>query len=375
MWEELGIPPTDDRKEIQRAYARRLRSFDPDADPAAFQRLRQSYESALARAAYLKKQVEAGAPPPEQVPAEPAPLEHVALERTEPSSPPRGEARYPDSLSQPPLPQPSAAQRHQATLINPGSSPISEAELEREAIGAKIDEALKARNYDQALAQYDSGMARGAFPLGYRERLVERIMRVVLRDTDLSSDRFLKVAAHVGWQSAPGRGEYISPVRQAAMQRLQAESWFKALKEKAEGRAPRQALPKWDIRKRLRAFFLRDLERRNARIFLGHHRFTVTSAVRAASMQNMVREYRHYGSFLKDRIKPKDGERAERIARRENFWYSPPNLLRVAVWTIYLVFGAVIMNAIGIESPLPFMLPVAAFWGLRAGYNRLMRSS
>src|ERR1700689_910203 len=62
MWEELGIAPTDDRKEIQRAYARRLRSFNPDQDPAAFQRLRGAYESALSRAAYLKKKAEADAP-------------------------------------------------------------------------------------------------------------------------------------------------------------------------------------------------------------------------------------------------------------------------------------------------------------------------
>jgi hypothetical protein len=46
-WALLGIAPTDETREIKRAYARILKTLDVDADPAAFQSLRAAYETAL----------------------------------------------------------------------------------------------------------------------------------------------------------------------------------------------------------------------------------------------------------------------------------------------------------------------------------------
>ncbi|MBI5261092.1 MAG: hypothetical protein HY852_04660 [Bradyrhizobium sp.] len=45
-WRELAIAPTQDDTEIRRAYANRLKTIDPAADPAAFQALRRAYEAA-----------------------------------------------------------------------------------------------------------------------------------------------------------------------------------------------------------------------------------------------------------------------------------------------------------------------------------------
>ena len=51
VWQELGIAPTAEVREIRRAYAQRLRHTHPEDDPEGFQRLRAAYESAMAAAA------------------------------------------------------------------------------------------------------------------------------------------------------------------------------------------------------------------------------------------------------------------------------------------------------------------------------------
>lgn len=52
-WAILGIDPTDDRREVKRAYSRILKTIDVDADPAAFVRLRGALDQALAWGAQL----------------------------------------------------------------------------------------------------------------------------------------------------------------------------------------------------------------------------------------------------------------------------------------------------------------------------------
>ena len=47
VWEELGIDPTNDRRAIKRAYAKRLKQTRPDESAEEFQQLRHAYEAAL----------------------------------------------------------------------------------------------------------------------------------------------------------------------------------------------------------------------------------------------------------------------------------------------------------------------------------------
>ncbi len=51
-WRALGIEPTSDVRAVKRAYAAKLKAIDPDADVAAFLRLRDALAAAEADAAY-----------------------------------------------------------------------------------------------------------------------------------------------------------------------------------------------------------------------------------------------------------------------------------------------------------------------------------
>lgn len=47
IWITLGLEPTNDEREVRRAYARRLKEVHPEDDPDGFKALREAYERAL----------------------------------------------------------------------------------------------------------------------------------------------------------------------------------------------------------------------------------------------------------------------------------------------------------------------------------------
>lgn len=51
-WTELDIEPVNDERAVKRAYAKKLKALDPEADPAGFIELRSAYDYALSLAKY-----------------------------------------------------------------------------------------------------------------------------------------------------------------------------------------------------------------------------------------------------------------------------------------------------------------------------------
>jgi len=52
-WSSLGIDPTGDEREIKRAYAKKLKEIDVEAEPAKFIALRKQFEQAQSQARWI----------------------------------------------------------------------------------------------------------------------------------------------------------------------------------------------------------------------------------------------------------------------------------------------------------------------------------
>ena len=271
IWQELGIAPTVDVKAIRRAYAARLRAIDADRDLAAFQQLRAAYEAALRRG--MSRPVATVIPsPPRETQADDPPR---PLPRPQPP-PPAPTADDPPR----PLPRPQP----------PPPAPTAE-DLERAQLRRDVNAALQAQDFRTALQHVIGGLARGTLSLGEREPVLESVMPGVVRDTSIRADDYLSLLRQSGWSTVPGARERVSPTRQQAMARGEAELWFLRLSAQAKHRTNRAA---------------RLLLRGTPVLFL--------SAPSIKELQQEIVRYRHYSTWIAHRFDHRHIARAEQIA-------------------------------------------------------------
>src|SRR5262249_49927077 len=172
MWEELGIPPTDDALLIRKAYAARLKVITKSGDRAAFQRLRAAYERATMTAAR----------PPR--PAQPRPAEAQPPEPVQPQQPvmakPLG-VITPVAKSEVPERRPletahAVAPEMLAEISPPEPITVRRPPDPRAALFSQMRQALAARDYDRAIGLYERGLAQGSLALGTGAAVLGGIM-------------------------------------------------------------------------------------------------------------------------------------------------------------------------------------------------------
>ena len=113
IWDSLGIAETGDVGEVRRAYARRLKTIDTEADPRAFIELRAARDSALAFAAGDSGPAEPPllwpqpAPPEQEAPAAPWPEPLASTPESAPAESAVPDSAPPTAPDAPPAPIPA----------------------------------------------------------------------------------------------------------------------------------------------------------------------------------------------------------------------------------------------------------------------------
>jgi hypothetical protein len=200
MWQELGIAPTADTKEIRRAYARRLKAIDADRDPAAFQRLRQALEAALAA-------VDRGSRKSEGSPGHSSGLGAVTLPRERP------------------LPDPGAARPPPSPVVTDlAALDLAADGVASRALRQDFSQALAKGDVEGACARLTTGIAQGLVALADQQEMIAKLMAAAVDDRRLSGESFTVMAQQFGWAKLQ-IGDADLALRERVTARLEAEAW------------------------------------------------------------------------------------------------------------------------------------------------------
>jgi hypothetical protein len=303
MWDELGIRPCDDPKAIRRAYAARLKKLDLDRDPAAFARLREALEWALA-------EIDEGASPQFQP------------SRARSSEPDTGQVVRNDFGPLQPIGDVSSDPVRRRS-DEPVPDDVSTAALEWLDVSASERTVLDA--FESALGRRDAAAALSLFnsaalPLPDALAQIDRLFELLVDDTTVEPAAFRELARTFRWDRPAEDPGTSAELRRRVLARLAAEDWYDSLVAAAAPRAPVT---------RKHAKVARLMLRR-----IGRYRLP---RVDRAELKMRLDELRIHQTWLRDRIDPAWANTLyRRWRRREMFW--------LAFFSLFI--AAMILNGI-----------------------------
>jgi hypothetical protein len=287
MWDELGIGPCDDPKAVRRAYAARLKKLDPDEDPAAFARLRQALEWALA-------EIDDGATPQFQP------------SRARSSEPDTGQVVRNDFGPLQPIGDVSSDPVRRRS-DEPAPDDVSTAALEWLDFSTSERTVLEA--FEGALGRRDAAAALGLFnssalPLPDALAQIDRLFELLVDDRTVEPAAFRELARTFRWDRPAEDPGTSAELRQRVLARLAAEDWYDSLVAAAAPRAPVSRK-----RSKVAGLMLRRI---------GRYKMP---RVDSAELKTRLDELRIHQTWLRDRIDPAWANALhKRWRRREIFW-------------------------------------------------------
>ena len=276
IWEELGIPPSREQRQIKLAYAARLKQVHPEDDAEGFQRLRAAYELALRQAQVPAPRL---APPPPKVespqaesadqpsagstvatpplPPVPEPEPEQVAQAPAPQAAPVPERAAPPVLTPPPIApipaRPPPATPPPAVVIRPAASPVAsgrryaqEGPLEIShpppAVAARqlFDRLLAAPAHQRAAVLKAALLARGWEHLDFQAAVERALISGLASNFEVLCEIAKTFSAHYGWEARTRRVNDHDPQLAALITRLEARRQRAALEYPLRNPDPRR---------------------------------------------------------------------------------------------------------------------------------------
>lgn len=215
MWEVLGIAATADTAAVRRAYVAKLRRIDVEHEPAAFIRLREAYERALAACASGAIDDDEPAEDFVETREETAPVDEIID---------IAPARALTLAKAQPLPVPA-----------PLPPPVK-IEIEEDPEWA-IDDALEKGGVVAAWQIFEHAMATGTIRLGQEAALMNRLIAATLDNRGPGSAAFFRSVIATLGATKPSRDDDLADFRTCITERLAAEKWLDEIEDNAGRRA------------------------------------------------------------------------------------------------------------------------------------------
>jgi hypothetical protein len=240
MWDILEIAPTEDALAIRRAYAACLKKLDVEKNPAAFIRLRQAYEEALA------------------APAPSAPEEN------------------PQGFHEP---------EECRTITVPARVPLSVDDYDDDEYDTlALKYALEEEDVAAAYRHYIALSASGAIGLGEQQAWAEKVVALALSYDSLPQKEFLEIAALLG---PPQAARPDAPELRAEIQsRIAAHAWCEGLEKTAA---------QWAWGKKRHTILA-------ARVFLGKNWHFYRSRASLTALTATFKDYKSHWRWLPSRF-------------------------------------------------------------------------